>query len=97
MCMHMVRIPPSAKARAHQHMQHETAIYVLQGRAEMWFGEKLEHHCATEAGDWLYIPAGMPHQPFNPSDEMEVIGIVARTDANQHESVVLLPELDGIH
>lgn len=96
LCMHMVRIPPGARARAHLHANHETAIHVLQGRAEMWFGEQLEHHCVTDPGDWLYIPAGMPHLPFNPGDT-EVVGIVARTDANQHESVTLLPELDAIH
>ena len=41
------------------------------------------------SGDFLYIPAGMPHQPFNPNDE-PCRAVLARTDPNEQESVVLL-------
>jgi hypothetical protein len=39
--------------------------------------------------DFLYIPAGMPHQPFNAGDEA-CRAVIARTDPNEQESVVLL-------
>ena len=39
----------------------------------------------------------MPHMPYNPSDRENCVSVIARTDANEQESVILLPELDAIH
>jgi uncharacterized RmlC-like cupin family protein len=47
----------------------------------------------VRAGEFLYIPAGVPHLPYNTSDTDAVV-ILARTDANEQESVVLLPNLE---
>ena len=44
---------------------------------------------SAAAGDFVYIPAGLPHQPFNPSDRV-ARALIARTDPNEQESVVLL-------
>jgi len=96
-CMHMVIIPPNGRANTHLHESHETAIYVIKGKAGMWYGENLSEHLEVEAGEFLYIPAGMPHQPYNPSQTDDAIAVLARTDPNEQESVVLLPELDSIH
>jgi uncharacterized RmlC-like cupin family protein len=93
-CMHLQTIPPGGKANAHLHADHETAIYVLSGAAEMWYGEDLHEHLVVRAGDFLYIPAGMPHLPANLSQTEPCTAIIARTDPNEQESVVLLPELD---
>ena len=41
-CMHLVTIPPGARAKAHLHESHETAIYVLSGEAVTFYGENLE-------------------------------------------------------
>jgi uncharacterized RmlC-like cupin family protein len=92
-CMHMVTFPPGAKAKAHLHDSHETAIYVLKGTTAMWYGENLTEHMVIKAGEFLYIPAGMPHLPYNPGDE-ESVAVLARTDPNEQESVRLLPELE---
>jgi uncharacterized RmlC-like cupin family protein len=94
-CMHMVTIPPGTRANAHLHQNHETAIYVLSGEAEMWFGDDLSEYLTMRAGDYVYIPAGMPHLPGNPSPDVPCVGILARTDPNEQESVVLRPELDS--
>jgi uncharacterized RmlC-like cupin family protein len=94
-CMHLLTIPPGGRAKAHLHANHETAIYILQGTAEMWYGEGLREHLTVSAGDFLYIPAGMPHLPANPSATETAVAILARTDPNEQESVELLPELDG--
>jgi uncharacterized RmlC-like cupin family protein len=77
------------------HANHETAIYVLSGVTEMWYGDRLERHMVVGAGDMLYIPAGMPHLPANRSDQ-PATAIITRTDPNEQESVVLLPELDAL-
>ncbi|MFC5451888.1 cupin domain-containing protein [Paenibacillus aestuarii] len=94
-CMHILTIPPGGKAKAHLHESHETAIYMLRGQSAMWFGEQLEQHMQIEEGDFLYIPAGMPHLPYNPSDADSCTAIIARTDPNEQESVMLLPHLDA--
>ena len=44
LCMHLLRLPPGARAKAHKHEGHETAIYALGGTSRMWWGEALEHH-----------------------------------------------------
>jgi len=59
----------------------------------MWYGEALEHHIVAQAGDFLYIPANMPHLPYNLSDAESCTAVVARTDPNDQESIKLLPEL----
>jgi uncharacterized RmlC-like cupin family protein len=94
-CMHMLSITPGQRARAHLHENHETAIYVLQGEAGMWYGENLKEHLTVKAGEYLYIPACMPHLPYNPSETETAIAILARTDPNEQESVVLVPEPDA--
>ncbi|NNJ11593.1 cupin domain-containing protein [Chloroflexales bacterium ZM16-3] len=91
-CMHMLRLPPGARAVAHLHESHETAIYMLSGISEMYYGERLEQHLVVRAGEYLYIPAGVPHQPFNPYDT-EAVALIARTDPNEQESVVVRPDL----
>jgi uncharacterized RmlC-like cupin family protein len=96
-CMHLLRIPPGGRARAHLHENHETAIYVLQGEGAMWYGPQLEEHMVTKAGDFIYIPAGVPHLPYNMSQTEECVAVVARTDPNEQESVRLLPELESLH
>lgn len=92
--LQIVTLPPGAKAKAHKHAAHETAIYALSGVSGMWYGEQLEHHVAVKPGDFLYIPADMPHLPYNPSATETCVAIIARTDPNEQESVVLLPHLD---
>lgn len=95
--MQLLTVPPGAKAKAHKHEAHETALYVLSGEVGMHYGEKLENHMVTRAGDFVYIPANMPHLPYNMSETQPATAVVSRTDPNEQESVVMLPELDVIH
>ncbi len=86
--MNLVVIPPGGQAEPHRHRGYETAIYVLQGRAETCYGEGLHKSVINEAGDFVYIPPDVPHQPRNLSDTEPVLAIVARNDPNEQESVV---------
>jgi uncharacterized RmlC-like cupin family protein len=95
--MQLVTIPPGGRAKAHKHATHETAIYALSGESGVWHGSRLEHHSIVKPGDFFYIPADVPHLPYNPSKTDPVIAVIARTDPNEQESVVLLPELDRVH
>lgn len=92
-CMHLLTVPPGGRAKAHKHEGHETTIYVLEGEGYTLFGDHLEHVVISRAGDIVYIPAGIPHLPVNLGPE-PLSGVVARTDPNEQESVVLLPELE---
>ena len=95
--LQILTIPPLGRAKAHKHTGHETAIYVLSGESGCWFGERLEEHLSARAGDFVYIPANVPHLPYNSSATETCVAVIARTDPNEQESVVLLPELDEIH
>ena len=95
--LQLVTIPPLAKAKAHKHEAHETAIYALTGTSGCWYGDGLEEHAVVRPGDFFYIPAGVPHLPYNPSAEEPCVAVIARTDPNEQESVVLLPKLDAVH
>ena len=95
LCLHRAPMPPGLRPHAHLHADHESAICVISGRGEFWWGPQLEHHEVIEAGDFIHIPAGMPHLPYNPGPEVLDV-VIARTDANEQESVVTLPELDAL-
>src|SRR5690242_393066 len=41
--MHLVVIPPGARAEPHRHIGYETGIYVLEGTVRTRWGENLEH------------------------------------------------------
>jgi uncharacterized RmlC-like cupin family protein len=94
--MQLLTMPPGARAKAHKHEAHETAIYVLSGEGAMYYGERLEQHMVAKPGDFIYIPANMPHLPYNMSQTEPCIAVIARTDPNEQESVVLLPELEAL-
>lgn len=93
-CMHLLRIPPGARAVAHLHAMHETAIYMIDGAVDTWWGDNLEHFSTARAGDHFYIPANVPHLPWN-RGEREAVCIISRTDPHEQESVCVLPDLDA--
>jgi uncharacterized RmlC-like cupin family protein len=95
--LQLITIPPGARAKAHKHEDHETALYVLSGEAGMYYGDKLEQHLVSRSGDFVYIPANVPHLPYNASTTEPCIAVISRTDPNEQESVVLLPALDAVH
>ncbi len=91
-----ISVAPGARTKAHFHERHETAILVLSGEVDMWSGPDLSIHQVTKAGDYIYIPAGVSHVAANRSQVESAMAVVARTDPNEQESVVLQPELDGL-
>jgi uncharacterized RmlC-like cupin family protein len=95
--LQLVTIPPGARAKAHRHASHETAIYILSGTSGVWTGQRLENHHVANAGDFVYIAADEPHLPYNSSQTTPCVCVIARTDPNEQESVVLMPELDALH
>ena len=86
--MHLVVIPPGARAEPHAHRGYETAIYVLEGRVETRWGEGLAASVVSEAGDFLFIPPGVPHEAINLSASEPARAIVARNDPAEQDNVV---------
>lgn len=86
--MHLVVIPAGATAAPHFHQGFETGIYVLEGEVETRYGKHLEKSCINRAGDFLYIPPGVPHTATNLSLTEPARAIVARNDPNEQENVV---------
>jgi uncharacterized RmlC-like cupin family protein len=89
LCMNMVVIPPGGAAEPHYHDGFETAVYLLKGRVETHYGAGLRQSVINEAGDFLFIPPSVPHQPRNLSDTEPAYAIIARNDPKEQESVVL--------
>ena len=87
LAMNLVVIPPGGAAEPHYHRGYETAIYILKGRVETRYGIGLKRSMINEAGDFLFIPPNVPHQPVNLSTTEPAQAIVARTDANEQETV----------
>jgi len=94
-CMAMVELPDGARAKTHLHRGIETAVYVIEGETEMYFGERLGELLLARAGEYIYIPADMPHLVLNRSGAM-CRAIVAHTAADDQEGIVPLPELDAL-
>lgn len=86
--MYLVVVPPGGHAEPHVHCGHETGIYVLEGRVETRYGPGLRQSVISEAGDFLFIPPGVAHQPFNLSATMPAKAIVARNQPDEHEQVL---------
>jgi uncharacterized RmlC-like cupin family protein len=86
--MHLVVIPPGARADPHAHRGYETAIYVLEGRVETRYGQGLRASVVSEAGDFLLIPPGVPHEAINLSATEPARAIVARNDPAEQDNVV---------
>lgn len=93
--MNVVMIPPGGAAEPHLHRGHETAIFLLKGRVETRYGPGLRKSVINETGDFIFIPADLPHQAVNLSDTDTAYAIVARNDPNEQEHVLLyVPEKD---
>lgn len=92
--MHIVVIPPGARATPHVHVGYETGIYVLEGRVCTRWGAQLEHEVISEAGDFLFVPPGVPHEAINLSDSQAARAIVARNDPAEQDKVQPWPAPD---
>jgi uncharacterized RmlC-like cupin family protein len=92
-----VTLPPAGgRTKAHVHDGHESAFFLVSGEnVELWTGDQLQHCEVAQAGDFLYIPARVPHVAVNRSAAVPAVFVGARTDPNEQESVVMCPDLDA--
>lgn len=95
LCMTLLTLPDGARAKTHLHRAIETAAYVIEGEVEMYFGERLESLLHARAGEYVYVPADMPHLVMNRSGA-PCHALVAHSAEDDQAGIVLLPELDAL-
>lgn len=86
--MNVATIPPGGVAYAHIHVDFEVMLYILQGRVRHEYGPGLKYVVDNEAGDFIYIEPGIPHEVFNLSDTEPVVAVVARSDADEWQNII---------
>jgi uncharacterized RmlC-like cupin family protein len=94
-CMNVLPMPAGKRAKAHFHLGIETISYLLEGECAVYYGESLERRVLVRRGDQIFLPADVPHAPFNESGE-PCTWIVAHSSGSDQDGIVLLPELDEI-
>jgi uncharacterized RmlC-like cupin family protein len=75
-----VNIHPNAKTGPHHHGKLESVIYVINGRARMRWGERLEFVAEAGPGDFIYVPPFVPHQEINARQDEPLGCVVVRND-----------------
>lgn len=92
-----VTLPAGERTKAHVHARHDSAFYMLSGgEVELCTGERLQERAVARPGDYLFIPAGVPHVAVNRSSSEPAVFIGSRNEPTAQESVVMRPDLDAL-
>jgi len=86
--MNVATIPPGGVALAHIHVDFEVMLYILEGRVRHAYGPGLRRSVENQAGDFIFIEPGVPHEVYNLSQTEPVVAVVARSDASEWENIV---------
>ena len=89
--MNVATVPPGAVAFAHVHVDFEVMLYILEGRVRHEYGPDLRYSVDHEAGDFIFIEPGVPHEVLNLSDTEPVVAVVARSSADEWDNIVDYP------
>jgi uncharacterized RmlC-like cupin family protein len=83
-------VDPGAKTGIHHHGEQETIAYVLEGDCLVRWGESGEYCAAAHAGDFIHVPAWLPHMEINSSEDHHFAWVVVRSTAKP--IVINLPD-----
>jgi uncharacterized RmlC-like cupin family protein len=83
-------VEPGARTGIHHHGEQHTIVYVLSGTSYIRWGERGEYNATIHAGDFVHVPAWLPHQEINPASEVPFQWIVVRSTSEP--IVVNLPD-----
>ena len=83
-------VEPGARTGIHHHGSQETIVYVLEGEGFVEWGEHGEQNATVQPGDFIHVPAGLPHRETNPSSDKPFRWIVIRS--TPEPIVVNLPD-----
>lgn len=86
--INVATIPPGGVAGAHIHVDFEVMLYIVEGHVRHEFGPGLKNVVENQAGDFIFIEPGVPHEVFNMSDTEPVVAFVARSSADEWDNII---------
>jgi uncharacterized RmlC-like cupin family protein len=86
----LFEVEPGAHTGIHHHGEQHTVAYVLSGTSFIRWGRRGEFHATAKAGDFIFVPAWLPHQEINPSHNVPFQWVVVRS--TPEPIVVNLPD-----
>ena len=86
--INIATIPPGGVAYAHIHVDFEVMLYILQGQVRHEYGDNCKQSVDNQAGDFIFIEPGVPHEVFNISDTEPVVAFVARSTADEWDKII---------
>ena len=84
----LFEVEPGARTGIHHHGEQQTIAYVLSGVCEIRWGARGEFAARATAGDFIHVPAFLPHMEINPSKLEPFRWVVVRSTATDRKSVV---------
>src|SRR5580698_918413 len=85
----LFEVEPGSRTGVHHHGEQETIAYVLSGICEIRWGERGESVARAKAGDFIHVPAFLPHMEINPSNQESFRWVVVRSTAMPSSSIFL--------
>lgn len=86
--INIATIPPGGVAYAHIHVDFEVMLYILEGQVRHEYGDGCKQSVDNQAGDFIFIEPGVPHEVFNISDTQPVVAFVARSTADEWDQII---------
>jgi uncharacterized RmlC-like cupin family protein len=86
----LFEVEPGARTGIHHHGEQQTIAYVLSGVCEIRWGAHGEYAATAKAGDFIHVPAWLPHMEINQSLSDPFHWVVVRSTATP--IVVNLPD-----
>jgi uncharacterized RmlC-like cupin family protein len=75
----LFEVAPGARTGIHHHGKQQTIAYVLSGVCEVRWGERGEYKASAKQGDFIHVPAFLPHMEINPSESEPFRWVVVRS------------------
>jgi uncharacterized RmlC-like cupin family protein len=75
----LFEVNPGGRTAIHHHGQQQTIAYVLSGVCEIRWGARGEYAARAKVGDFIHVPAFLPHMEINPSDSQPFRWVVVRS------------------
>jgi uncharacterized RmlC-like cupin family protein len=85
-------VEPGSRTGVHHHGHQETIAFVLSGSCEVRWGARGEFSAQAKPGDFIHVPAFLPHMEINPSKRHAFRWVVVRSTPTP--IVVNLPDAD---
>ena len=72
-------VEPGSRTGVHHHGSQETIAFVFHGCCEIRFGSNGEFVARAKPGDFIHVPAYLPHMEINPSKTHAFRWVVVRS------------------